>query len=204
MVSTMVQVSPQEAALERIQREKARRHLVDFSEYVSAPWYQAYDHHRLVGEALEQVARYIETKGREGIGRLMIFEPPRHGKTEQVSRQFPAWLLGRLPDTRIILTSYNGDRANANSRAARDLILDPRYAAIFGRTSGNETPVKMSEDSRSVTAWDLAYPYRGGMVAAGVGGGITGTGAHLMVVDDPLRGREEAESQAQRDRIWDW
>lgn len=196
-------IDPTIAQAELAKRTLARRHLVDFSEYVS-PWYHGYRHHRLVGGYLEQVAKYIRSRGKEGVGRLMITMPPRHGKTEQCSRQFPAWLLGLMPDTRIILTSYNGDRANANSRGARDLVMDQRYGAVFGSKSSVDAPVDLSSDSRSVTAWDLANPHRGGVVAAGVGGGITGTGAHLMVVDDPLRGREEAESRAQRDRVWDW
>ena len=200
----MTTVAPKEAALERIRREKARRHLVDFSEYVGDGWYEAYPHHDLVGEALEQVFRYIETEGEEGIGRLMIFEPPRHGKTEQVSRQFPAWVLGKLPNTRVILTSYNSDRANANSRAARDIVENQRYAAVFGNKSCVDVEVAVSSDSRSVTAWDLAKPNRGGVVAAGVGGGITGTGAHLLVVDDPVKNREEADSSARRDYVWEW
>ena len=199
----LTMIDPQVAQAELAKRTLARRHLVDFSEYVS-PWYHGYRHHRLVGLYLEKVAAYIRSRGKEGIGRLMITMPPRHGKTEQCSRQFPAWLLGLMPDTRIILTSYNGDRANANSRGARDLVMDPRYGAVFGQKSSVDAPVDLSSDSRSVTAWDLANPHRGGVVAAGVGGGITGTGAHLMVVDDPLRGREEAESRAQRDRVWDW
>jgi predicted phage terminase large subunit-like protein len=204
IVAKLLQViDPAIAQAELAKRTLARRHLVDFSEYVS-PWYHGYRHHRLVGLYLEQVADYIRSRGKKGIGRLMITMPPRHGKTEQCSRQFPAWLLGLMPDTRIILTSYNGDRANANSRGARDLVMDPRYGAVFGMKSSVDAPVDLSSDSRSVTAWDLANPHRGGVVAAGVGGGITGTGAHLMVVDDPLRGREEAESRAQRDRVWDW
>jgi len=203
VVEMLTAIDPVAAQAELAKRALARRHLVDFSEYVS-PWYHGYRHHRLVGLYLEAVARHIRTRGKEGIGRLMITMPPRHGKTEQCSRQFPAWLLGLMPDTRIILTSYNGDRANANSRGARDLVMDARYGAIFGQRSSVDAPVDLSADSRSVTAWDLASPHRGGVVAAGVGGGITGTGAHLMVVDDPLRGREEAESRAQRDRVWDW
>lgn len=196
-------IDPVVAQAELARRTLARRHLVDFSEYVS-PWYHGYRHHRLVGGYLSQVAEFIRSRGKKGVGRLMITMPPRHGKTEQCSRQFPAWLLGLMPDTRIILTSYNGDRANANSRGARDLVMDARYASVFGHKSSVDAPVDLSSDSRSVTAWDLASPHRGGVVAAGVGGGITGTGAHLLVVDDPLRGREEAESSAQRDRVWDW
>jgi predicted phage terminase large subunit-like protein len=64
--------------------------------------------------------------------------------------------------------------------------------------------VRLSEDSRSVAAWDLAAPHRGGLVAAGVGGAITGLGANLMVVDDPVKNREEAESEPARRRLWEW
>src|SRR3972149_6711257 len=91
-------ISPGDAQKELARRELARRHLVAFSEYV-APWYRAAAHHRLLGEFLEQVEIYIRTGGRTGIGRLLIFEPPRHGKTEQASKHFPAWVIGRNPDT---------------------------------------------------------------------------------------------------------
>src|SRR3972149_950374 len=93
------------ARRERALREKSRRWLTTFCEYVE-PTYHAARHHQLVAEKLEQVARYIETGGREGIGRLIINEPPRHGKTKQVTELFPAWLLGRRPDSRIIITAY--------------------------------------------------------------------------------------------------
>jgi predicted phage terminase large subunit-like protein len=191
------------AQAELSRRHLARRHLVDFSTYLH-PWYRPYRHHKMLGEYLEQVETYIRTGGAEGIGRLMVFEPPRHGKSEQISKLFPAWLLGREPDSRIILTSYNGDLATSNSRKARDYVMDPRFAAIFGDKANKADPVELSDDSRSVTSWDLSYPHRGGVVAAGVGGGITGKGAHLFVVDDPFKDREAAESERERERVWNW
>lgn len=218
LASSAVMVRPKEAKLELARRELARRHLVDFECYI-APYYRPARHHRLVGEYLEQVELYIRTKGKEGIGRLLILEPPRHGKSEQVSRHFPAWVLGRLPDTRIILASYGADLATKFSRAARDVVLSDQYRAVFGDLAtranhrdtestefslGGELPVVLSEDSRSVVSWDLKAPQRGGLMAAGVGGGITGTGAHLMIVDDPVKNREEAESEANREKIWEW
>ena len=196
-------VTPEEISIERTRRELARRSLVHFSEYV-APYYKPAQHHYLVARYLEQVERYIATKGEEGIGRLMIFEPPRHGKTEQASRHFPGWLLGRQPDSNIILTSYNADLAQDNSRAVRTILTGDRYEAIFGRKSIYEEPIALSDDSRARSNWDLAAPHRGGMNAVGVGGGITGKGANLLVVDDPFKNREEAESKNRRDYVMSW
>lgn len=196
-------ITPEEARKELAKRELARRHLIDFSTYV-APWYRPARHHRLVAEYLEQVETYIRTGGTTGIGRLLIFEPPRHGKTEQASRHFPAWALGRNPDKRVILASYGADLAVANSRAVRSLLTDARYQPVFGGLGTVDAPVELSSDSRSAEAWDLAAPHRGGLVAAGVGGGIMGKGAHLFIVDDPFKNREEAESEVVRDRVWDW
>lgn len=191
------------AAAERARRELARRHVLDFARYV-APWYRPARVHAVIAEALERVARYIETGGKEGTGRLMVFMPPRHGKTALVSQFFPAWLLGRMPDAKVILASYAADLAVANSRAVRGLLRDARYAPIFGALAAVDTPVALSDESRSAASWELASPHRGGLTAAGVGGGITGKGAHLLVIDDPFKNREEAESASRRELVWRW
>jgi len=201
--SSRVMVQQEEARAELARRELARRHLVDFSCYV-APYYRPARHHRLVGEHLEQVETYVRSRGATGIGRLLILEPPRYGKSEQMSRHFPPWVLGRLPDTHIILTSYIYDLAAKFSRAARDVVLSTPFRAVFGELASIESPVEMSEDSRSVKAWELAAPHRGGMIATGVGGGITGSGANLFLVDDPFKNREEAESESHRESVWEW
>lgn len=196
-------ITPEVAQQERARRELGRRHLVDMSTYI-APYYRPARHHRLVGELLELVETYVRTRGQTGINRLLILEPPRHGKSEQMSRHFPPWVLGRLPDTRFILTSYGADLATKFSRSARDILLSAHYSALFGEKGVVDAPVEISEDNRSVKAWDLAAPHRGGMVAAGVGGAITGTGANLFLVDDPFKNREEAESESHRDAVWEW
>jgi len=196
-------ITPDAALAERARRELARRGLIAFSEYV-APWYRTGRHHRLVAEKLELVLRYIETKGKEGIGRLIISEPPRHGKTEQVSRLFPAYLLGRLPDSRVIVTSYGADLAQDDSRAVRQYVTSDRYSALFGQQSAVDDAVELAYDARARANWNLAEPHRGGVVAAGVGGGITGKGAHLLIVDDPFKNRDEAESEAYRKRVVSW
>ena len=199
----MTNITPREARAERARRELARRDLIVFSEYV-APFYHAARHHRLVAKYLHEVYKFIESGGTQGIGRLMIFQPPRHGKTEQAAQLFPAWLMGKLPDSRIILTAYGADLSQTSSRAIRNYVTGVRYRAVFGELSAVDAPVQLSDDSRAVSAWDLAAPHRGGVVAAGVGGGITGKGAHLLVIDDPFKNRDEAESEAYRQKVWTW
>lgn len=198
-----MRVTPKQAKAENARRELAARYFPDFSTYVDHKFILA-RHTRYLAEKLEQVVRFIETGGKEGIGRLMILMPPRHGKTELASIKLPGWMYGRLPDGRIILTSYGADLATRNSRQTRDLVGSNRYQAIFGVKSGREFPVMVAADSHSAQTWDLAQPHRGGMVATGVGGGITGLGATLLVIDDPFKNREEAESQSRRDLVDDW
>lgn len=193
---------PQAARAERARRELARRHLIDYSRYV-APWYQPARHHIYLAEKLEQVKTYIETKGAQGIGRLLICEPAQYGKTEQASRLFPSWLLGDLPDTRIILCSYGADLATENSRHTRNYVGSEAYARLFGNRSAVDEPVELSPESRSVVSWNLK-DHRGSVFAAGVGGGITGRPANLIVIDDPFKSREDAESETYRKKVMSW
>jgi predicted phage terminase large subunit-like protein len=191
------------ARAELARRALARRKLIAFSEYLLS-WYGAAPHHKMIAEKLEQVERYIATKGKEGIGRLVIQVHPRSGKTEIVSKIFPSWLLGRQPDSRVILTSYGADLATENSRSVRNYLQLERYQNVFGARSSVDDSVSLSDDSRSASSWSLAEPHRGGVVAAGVGGGITGKGAHLLILDDPFKNREEAESEDHRARVISW
>lgn len=193
---------PEQARGERARRELARRHLIDYSKYV-APWYMPARHHIYLAEKLEKVKRFIETGGSEGIGRLLICEPAQYGKTEQASRLFPSWLLGDLPDTRIILTSYGADLATENSRITRNYVGSEAYANLFGRRSSVDEPVELSQESRSVVSWNLK-DHRGSVYAAGVGGGITGRPANLVVIDDPYKSREDAESETYRKKVMSW
>jgi predicted phage terminase large subunit-like protein len=202
-MSARASKTPNQARAEVAKRELAKRYFGDFCTYVDGK-FLAVPHAKTLIEKLEQVARYIETGGQAGISRLMILMPPRHGKTELASIKFPAWLVGRLPDSRVILTSYGADLAAKNSRQMRDLVNSKRYQAVFGVNAGGQHPVMIAADSHSVQAWDLAQPHRGGAVATGVGGGITGLGATLLVIDDPFKNREEAESQGRRDMVDDW
>jgi len=187
---------------ELARRELARRDYGRYASYAFPGWIDA-AHHRLLAEKLQQVERYVATGGEAGIGRLLIFMPPRHGKSLNASVLFPTWFLGRNPDKRVIIASYNGALAMDFSRQARNLMYGERYRAVFGDLSSREEIVEISGDSRSVESWSLDG-HKGGMVAAGVGGGITGKGAHLFIVDDPHKDRADAESKAKREAVWGW
>jgi len=193
---------PQLARAERAKRVLARRHLIDYSKYI-APWYVPAKHHIYLAGFLEEVKKFIETMGQEGIGRLIICEPPQYGKTEQASRLFPSWILGDLPDSRIILTSYGADLATENSRVTRNYVGSDAYANLFGARSAMDEPVELSPESRSVVSWHLKE-HRGSVFASGVGGGITGRPANLVIIDDPFKSREDAESETYRKKVMSW
>ena len=149
-------------------------------------WYPA-DHLLLLSNKLVEVA-----DGK--IDRLMVTMPPRHGKSEKISKYFPAWYLGHKPDNRIILTSYESDFAATWGWKARN-ILSEYGPSLFG--------VSVSKESGARNRWDITN-HDGGMVTAGVGGPITGKGAHIFIIDDPIKNNEDAKSKVKRDKIYDW
>jgi len=117
----------------------------------------------------------------------MLFLPPRHGKSEMVTIRYPVWRLESQPDMRVIVGAYNQTLAEKFSRKAK------RIAA---------SRFEMASDRTAVNDWETAA--HGGMRAVGVGGGITGQGGQLIIIDDPVKSRAEANSEAYRERCWDW
>jgi predicted phage terminase large subunit-like protein len=145
------------------------------------PRYQWYRHCALLCDALEDVVSGVNP-------RLMVFMPPRHGKSELISRLFSAYYLYRHPDRWVGLNSYADALANTFSRSARDNYL---------RAGG-----KLRADASATHHWQT--PEGGGFWAAGVGGPITGKGFHLGIIDDPLKNAEEAQSVTIREKHKDW
>lgn len=192
LIASLPQINPRLVKEEKLRR-KARESLTTFKRLL----YRRYEHGKhleALDRALEQVTRYVETGGNEGIGRLIVEMPPRHGKTLTVSRLYPAWHLGRNPDHRVMLVSYGATLAEKNSRLARNLIKSQRYKTIFN--------LELAKDSASVQSWEFDG-YEGGADALGIQGGATGKGAHLLIIDDPVKNREEAESSTIREKTWD-
>lgn len=159
------------------------------------PQYQQAPHLQLLDAALTEVVRYLETGN--GIQKLIVEMPPRHGKSMAVSQYLPAWVLGRNPWVRIILACYGATLAEDHSRFARNLLDDPYYKATFPY-------VQLDPDNQKVDNWSVHAPngVTGGMIAGGLGGAFTGKGAHLLIIDDPIKSRAEAESKAVRDGVW--
>lgn len=153
------------------------------------PEYSVARLHKAIIDKLEQ----IELRQ---IDRLMIFVPPRHGKSLLTSIYFPAWFLGRNPDLRIIHSSYSSKLTHRFSRTARNLLKHKFYKQTFPL-------VKVAQDSRSVEAWDIEGR-RGGLLSAGVGGSITGHGGDLIIIDDPIKSAAEATSQCIRENLKEW
>ncbi|MBK8653161.1 MAG: hypothetical protein IPN20_04495 [Haliscomenobacter sp.] len=121
--------------------------------------------------------------------------PPRSGKSEILSRNTPAWIIGKHPEWELIAASYAGALTMTFSRYIRDLLRDPAYQALYPTT-------KLDPSSQSVEAWNTT---RGGMyVAVGQGGPITGKGAHVFLVDDIVKDHEAAQSLSQRESTWAW
>lgn len=160
------------------------------------PGYRDAAHHRAIARKLEAVER-------GDCKRLMIFMPPRHGKSMLASEFFPAWYLGRNPEHYVIASTYAQELADDFGRKVKGQIEDPAYSAIF-------PGVKLAEDSQSVKRFhleggtEIGTAQRGAYYAVGVGGALTGRGAHLMLIDDPVKNREEADSETIRKRIKDW
>lgn len=153
------------------------------------PGYEVPEHLRTLGDHLHAIEA-----GK--LRRLIVTMPPRHGKSLTTSELFPAWFLARNPDKRIILSSYASTLAQRFSRSVRNLLGSSSFQAIFADTV-------LAKDSRSTWAWDIRGR-NGGMIAAGAGSGITGHGADLLIIDDPIKDAQEASSSLIRQRLWDW
>jgi predicted phage terminase large subunit-like protein len=130
----------------------------------------------------------------ESGGRLVVAMPPRHGKSLLTSKFLPAWFLARWPRRRVVLASYEADYAAGWGRQARDLL------ELHGRRLFD---VKVRQDTSAAARWEIAG-HGGGMVTAGIGGALTGRGADLLIVDDPLKNPEEAASATRREAVWNW
>lgn len=165
----------------------ARRSLIDFTTYTK-PDFEVGEHHRIIARELEAVER-------GEVDRLMVFAPPRHTKSELSSRRFPAWYLGRHPNHQLICATYSGEFALDFGRDVRGIVSDPLYRNVFPE-------VAIRNDSRAANVWRTE---QGGVsVYVGVGGAITGRGAHIALIDDPFKNREEADSEVRREMVWKW
>jgi hypothetical protein len=212
-------MEPHLAAQELLRRQRANESLVAFSQSIDIPGVPTVDtadeedpvtgrlkdriekvptkytpiesrvakHHLLIMQAIQ---RCIETAR----GRLMIFAPPGSAKSTYASVVAPAWAMGRKPNTQIILGSYGTSIAAKQSRKVRSIVRNPNYTSLWA-----ERPT-LAEDQRAVDDWQLTNG--SSMMAAGLLAGITGNRADGVIIDDPVANREQADSAAIREKIY--
>ena len=187
----LTKISALQKAINRLsvleKHDKVQKSLLEYAKF-QMPEYQTPAHIQLLAHKLEEVER-------GNIKRLAIFMPPRHGKSQLTSQFFPAWYLGRNPSKFVIATTYAQDLADDFGRSVRNQIQDEDYNRIFNDCT-------LSKDSSSVRRFHTTGS--GVYYAVGAGGAITGRGAHLLLIDDPIKGREDADSDAMRSNLIDW
>ena len=175
-------------------REKFRVFLNYSNPAYSRTWY-----HTLIANYCQKVL--------EGeIRNLMVFVPPQHGKSEIVSRNFPAWGLGKNPDLKIVGSSYSADLAQQFSRSIQRTIDSNEYKELFPETYLNGSNVRTNARGGYIRNVDLfeTVGHKGFYKAVGVCGGLTGTPVDIGIIDDPVKDAIEAYSETYRARVWDW
>lgn len=190
------QVEVDAVTKEMATRVLQRRRLLEFTKGFH-PKYQAGWVHADICRRLE---KFLDDVAAGKSPRLMLLMPPRHGKSKLASVMFPAWGLGHHPDFEFIACAYAISLTLDFSREVRGIIRTDRYATLFPGT-------KLDEASQSIEAWKLRSPTgvgSGGYVAAGVGGPINGKGAHVLVIDDPIKNAEEAGNPDHLRKIMEW
>lgn len=200
-------VNPAQAAAELIRRRRARRSLLEYARSIDIPGVPVSDddpeaevfkpvesalalHHRVMLEAIERCVRKFE-------GRLIIMAPPGSAKSSYVSVVTPAWAMSAMDgagktEFRIILASYAVDLATKQSRRARALVKSDRHRSIFPRGT-------LGADQKAADEWKLQNGAE--FMAAGFQSGITGNRADLLLIDDPVKNREDADSVTVREKV---
>lgn len=207
---TSSQLSPQEAAAELLRRRRARANLSAFANAIDVPgkplsededeWLfkpietSLAKHHLVLLDMLQSIAEgvAVDSSGIP-IKQGMIFMPPGSAKSTYASVVFPTWYMGRFPRSRIILSSYASDIARKQGRRARSIVRSAKYTSIFGAAISSETS--------AADEWALTNESE--FMAGGILSGITGNRAHGLIIDDPIKGREDADSETIRKKTKD-
>lgn len=189
VASEMVRLR-EESEKELGRRELMRRRLIYYVTQFDPNYKAGWVHH----DICRRLEKFIEDVAAKKSPRLMLWVPPRHGKSRLVSQELPSWMLGHHPDWEFISASYAMTLPVGFSRMIRDRLDDPAYQTIFPRT-------RLRPDSRGIEEW---FTTKGGRFkAVGVEGGITGTGCHILSIDDPVKDYQEAIGAA-NESTYNW
>lgn len=179
-------VEQKKLIIREAKRESARR---SYRSYVKSAHHGNFEHYAHTDLICDYLQRIVDGDQMH----LMIEMPPRHGKSMTVTETFPSYFLMKNPTKRVITSAYSEGLARKFGRLNRNK---------FEEFSNDLFNLSLSPDNNSTTDWGLA-DYNGGMIATGIGGSITGQGADLMVIDDPIKNAKEAQSKTMRENIWD-
>ena len=182
-------MNDKEKLITRVQWERDKRCVAKdgFIPFCNAFGYELASHHLLIANKLQRAI--IEPNYN-----LIICMPPGHAKSRYASILFPSYYLGRFPGKSVIMASHTAELAGKWGRACKRIIDDPKYSYICD--------VKLKKDSQSSDRFDLSNGSE--YFACGVGGAVTGQRADIGIIDDPIRSKEDAESETIRNKIWDW
>jgi predicted phage terminase large subunit-like protein len=192
----------QKAAREQLIRRKARSGIVSYANAIDVPgrpigndpdteFFQPVEttmaaHHRLLLEKLEEVSSTPH-------GRMMVFMPPGSAKSTYASVVFPSKYLGAAPNRKLILASYGDDLARKMGRRTRSIVKQPRYSGVW----------RCGLTAESAAAQEFSLTNGSEYMACGILGGVTGNRANGIIIDDPIKGREQANSETVRSKTWD-
>lgn len=178
-------------------RRSAQKSLKDFIIYLDKSYLMGWVHKEIC-ETLDNFLKDLIEGKRP---RLIITMPPRSGKSEIVSRRFPAYFLGKYPDLSIISVSYSASLAEDFSRDVQRIIDSDEYKKIFPNTKLSD---KKDKNYKRTSDFFEIVDHKGVYCSAGVGGSITGKGCDILIIDDPIKNRQEANSETVRKKIYDW
>ncbi|GAB3935313.1 terminase large subunit domain-containing protein [Larkinella terrae] len=192
------ELQQQQFESELISRRLARNNFRDFIPHIR-PQYSAQWFHEVIADKLQAV---YERK----IQKLMIFVPPQHGKSELSTRSFPAWILGRSPNTKILIASYSSTLASSFNRDIQLRMDDEPYLALFPDTRLNGSNVVTVSTGGTLRNSEIfgVVGHEGFVKTVGVGGSLTGTSVDIGIIDDPIKDRADAQSLTIRESTWNW
>ncbi len=151
------------------------------------------------------LAEALEAVERGELKRLIVLMPPRHGKSEQISLRFPCWYLAKHPQDYIVQAGYAESIALTHSRQARDIFISPELGRLFPTI--RHRPERLGQEvimPERQAAHEWGTKQGGSYYAVGIGGGLTGRGFNVGIIDDPVKDEEEAASLTIREKVWDW
>ncbi|MBQ9346071.1 MAG: phage terminase large subunit [Oscillibacter sp.] len=174
--------------LERVRRELARRR---FREYLALVHGEGWKRTRLSDFLADTIQEFVETETGNAYDILILETPPQHGKSMTVTESLPSWYMMRKPEARVILSSYSDESAERFTRRNKE-----KLEAWGKKLAG----VEIGKINRA-TEFELAG-HRGRLISRGILAGITGNPCDLLIIDDPIKNREEADSPTQRNKLW--